>query len=1114
MIHKYVFQRSWILALLLLCATTGGHAQQVITGTVTDGSSPLPGVSVLVKGTTIGTQTDLNGAYSISAGQGAVLQFSFLGYKTEEITVGDDATINVSLEEDTEYLSEVVVTGFGMEKDLRKLSYSVQTIDGEDLARANEANVVNALQGKVAGVMINQGAGGPQSSSRIRIRGNSSLRSNTQPLFVVDGVLIQPGVTGADSWGSNSDFGNIMKDLNPDDFESVTVLKGSAASSLYGSQAQNGVIVIKTKKGVARKGLGVDFTQTFTFEQPYKIIDLQNEFGAGYGAAFTEAEDGVLQVDKTNGPFYSFGPRFEGQTVRDLDGRMITWEAKPDNLLDFYDTGKYINSNLAISGGNENTTFRFSFSRLDNSSVVPNNNMKRNNFSLRATQKISNLIDIDASVTYANIDAKNPIRQGGNDNPLFSMVYYMPRNFDTQYWVLDENYIDEVNGGMKPTAQFPYGTGSFKDALWRIYHFNDLQTENNFRANVDITTHINSWLNVLLRGNFNIYNKEFENEQLGRNPGFAGGYYGFGQSNEKSTRLQLLLNGSKKLTEQFDLSFGLGGETQRDLGGPYNFVHTVNGLSDPGKYYIGNSVDPPVGDYRTTPAKRLDAVYAYGDISWKNMLTMNFSVRNDWTSSLTYPDGHGDHSYTYPSVGLSWAFSELLLDKPGMDFLTFGKLRASLGYTGLDTDPYKTSLGFYRYLGLYQGPDGDLSRYGYNTRTLGNQNLKNELTREWEVGADLRFFNNRLGLDIAYYKKNTFNQILELGLPQESGLGAIQVNAGNIQNQGIEILLNTVPVRTRNFEWNSAFNFSRNRNEIIELTEGVDTYQLELAFGADVRSVAKVGEEYGTILTSYGYAEYQATNENGDPVDHANNGRKVLNQDGVFMRSGNYGQGEQKLGTLMEKFLLSNINYLTYKNLTLGFQIDSKVGGLMASASHQYGSSNGNLESTLFGRDKEHGGIEWQDSEGTMREDGIIPDGVFQDGVIKTDGNGQSVDVGGMTYQEVYDMGLVDPVAAAAYYENLTQWSSGIREYSVFENSWVALREVSLTYNLPANLSSRIGMNNLSLTLVGRNLLYLYNSNKDHVNPEGIFSNRAGVFAEYGGMPYVRSLGLTLRGNF
>lgn len=1090
----------WILLLLGL-PVVSAYAQTTVTGTVTDGTDPLPGVSVLVKGTTQGTQTDLEGKYTLDVPEDAALQFSFLGFVTREIPVAGQTVINVALEEDPQQIGEVVVTEFGMEKDIRKTSYSVQTVQGEDLVRANTANVVNALQGKVAGVMINQGAGGPQSSSRIRIRGNSSLRNNTQPLFVIDGVLIQPGVTGADSWGSNSDFGNIMKDLNSDDFESVTVLKGSAASALYGSQAQNGVVLIKTKKGTARKGLGVEFAQTFTYDDAYKMLDLQNEFGAGYGLEFEDEENGIPMVDRSaNGQFYSYGPRFNGETVLDRDGREIKWEAKPDNLLDFYQTGKYINSNLAISGGNENTTFRFSYSRLDNSSVVPNNNLKRNNFGLRATQKISDLIDIDASVNYAVVDALNPIRQGGNDNPLFSMVYYLPRNFDTQYWVKEGNYLDEVNGGRKNPPAFPYGTGSFRDALWRIYQFNNLQTENNFRANVDVTTHITSWLDVLVRGNFNIYNKEFEDKELGNGPGFAGGRYAFGQSKENASRLQVLLTGYKDLTPDLELSFGAGGETQRNLGGRRNYVYTVNGLSDPGQYYIGNSVDPPQSDYENFPKKRLDAIYAYGDLTWKNMLTMNFSLRNDWSSTLTYPDGHGTYTYLYPSVGLSWAFSELLRDEPGFDFLTFGKLRASLGYTGLDTDPYRTSLSFYRYLGVYQGADGDLSRYGYNNRTLGDDNLKNELTREWEFGADLRFFDNRLGLDITYYRKNTFNQILDLALPMESGLGNRQVNAGNIQNQGIEILLNTVPVRTRDFEWNSAFNFSRNRNKIIELIEGVDTYTMELAFGADVSSVARVGSDYGTVITSYAFAE--------------ENGKRVLNQDGVFVRSGNYGQGEKELGTMMEKFLLSNINSMTYKNLSLGFQIDSKIGGLMASATHQYGSSNGNLQSTVFGRDKERGGIEWTDSEGNNREDGIIPDGVFQSGVIKTDGNGNQVDVSGKTYQEVYEMGLVDPIPAAQYYENLTQWSTGIREYSVFENSWVALREVSVTYNLPGSLSSRIKMDNLSLSLVGRNLLYFYNSNKDNINPEGIFSNRAGVFAEYGGMPYVRSFGLTLRGSF
>jgi iron complex outermembrane receptor protein len=396
--------------------------------------------------------------------------------------------------------------------------------------------------------------------------------------------------------------------------------------------------------------------------------------------------------------------------------------------------------------------------------------------------------------------------------------------------------------------------------------------------------------------------------------------------------------------------------------------------------------------------------------------------------------------------------------------------------------------------------------------------VKPELAKEFEAGADIRFFNNRLGIDFTYYKKNISNQILDLPIPYTSGASSHLVNSGKLQNQGIEILLSAVPVQTKNFRWNTQFNFSRNRNKILELAPGVTSKTLELAFGADVQAIAKVGEDYGTIVTTYGYAYYQKRDANGNPIANPSNGQKVIgspaygSNDYTFLRSGQYSNSlnkEKVLGSMMEKFLLSNVNNFTYKNFTLGFQVDSKIGGLMASATHQYGSSNGSLKNSLFGRDKEHGGIEYVDANGVKHDDGIIPDGVFADGIVV---NG--VDLGGMSWAEAVKKGYMKPKPAWAYYEDLTQWSSGIREYSIFENSWVAVREVSLGYTIPSSFVGKVGISNLRVSVIGRNLGYLYKTAKDGINPEGIYTNRQAGFAEYGGWPYVRSLGFTVNANF
>ena len=1112
----------WLTIFSLTCFA---QEQKTITGTLRDESdNPLPSITVTAKGTKTGTSTDANGNFSIRTNSAnPTLVFTSVGFETKQIEYSGNASVTVVLKSKNEALSEVIVTGFGARRQTRKLSYSVSEVKGSELTRANNANLVNALQGKVAGVMINQGASGPQSSSRIRIRGNSSIsNSNTQPLVVVDGVLIEPGTTGNDSWGENPDFGNIMKNLNPDDYESVTVLKGGAASALYGSKAQNGVLLIATKKGRQRKGLGVSFSHSETFDKAYKLYDLQNQFGGGLNPTFAKDSTGVEIVDPIaaywNGG-YSYGPAFDGRMVKEIDGRMIKWEA--NDPLDFFETGRYINSNVAVEGGSDATTFRFSYSNLINSSVLPNNSLTRNSFAVRATQKLGKIMNLDASVNYSTLKSTNPQRNGSNENPLFALSFYRPRHVDINYY--KDNYIDPAGGyrgRSDPPNLDPY---ALSRNAFRLFEDNQTRRENNLIANVDLTANVTPWLSFLVRTNANIYNDKFERKQLGEGASFSGGLYQLSQTSYTTYRVQGLANITKQFGDNYDLNFSIGGETYRNTGNNFNNAQTDGGLKVPGLFTISNSTNSALARGESGAGRRTDALYAYGDLTWKDMLTLNVSARNDWSSTLTYRDGHGDHSYFYPSVGLAWIFTELPAFKQrSSPILSFGKLRASFSYTGLDAQAQLTNqIGYYALNGQFNS-GGTTNRpiYTFLDGTIGNPNLKNELSRELEIGADFRFFNNRLGFDIAYYKKNTSNQILRLSVPVETGASSRVLQAGDVQNQGIEILMTANPVRGRDFNWNSNITFTRNRNKIIELYPGVTSVELELAFGADVVAKAIEGQEYGVVETGHGFAIYQAKDATGNPISNPNNGKRVIgsapngstNGAYTFMRSQDYNGSRKILGSIMEKFLLNTTQELTYKNFNLNIQVDSKIGGLMASATHQYGSANGSLENSLPGRNAESGGVQYDDN-GVMKNDGIIPDGVLNDGITVTIG-GQTTDLGGMTYADAVSNGYLKPIPAYVYYENLTQWSSGIREYSVFENSWVAVREVSVGYNLPSSLTSKISFSSLRVSLTGRNLGYLYKTAKDGINPEGIFTNRAAGFAEYGGWPYVRSLGVNINATF
>lgn len=1131
-----------LLSMLVCMWSTVSMAQTktTITGMVKDASgAPLSGVTVKIKGINAGGSiSDESGNFSIKAAPDAILVFSSVGYASKEFMLNGTSAPSIQLERNSKALTEVVVTGFGVKKDTRKLAYSITEIKGSEVVAANNSNVGDALQGKVAGLSISQGTGGPSSSSRIQIRGNARLGGNTslnpgntEPLIVLDGILIEPGTTGADSWGTGADFGNIIKDLNPDDYESITVLKGSAASALYGSKALNGVLLITTKKGRARKGVGVTYNQTASMDKAYSMPTLQNEFGGGLSPTFKKDAQGNDVVDQSASLFfapnggYSYGPKFDGHLVKDLDGRMVPWVAN-NPLKDFYRTGEFINTNVAAEGGNENSNIRVSYTNLYNTSVTPNNSLRKNSFALHGLQKLGNIVTLDASVNYSSVKILNPSQQGGGgqsqgfglaNNPISNFLGLSSRNAPISYY--KNNYIDKINGGVKSTpSSDPYFLAT---TWWPIFQNNLSRKEDVLLANLDVTVKITPWLNFLLRTNVQNFNYTTENKMNGPGAGFSNGSYELDQSNYKNTRVQALLTANKSIAKDLVLSASIGAEQFNNLGGPSTIAKTNGGLNVPGGYFIANSTNPYTFTQGYNPTYRADGAYLYGDLTWKEMLTLNFSLRNDWSSSLTYADGHGDYTYAYPSVGLAWVFTELPMFKNSNSILSFGKLRASVGWTGYSAEPWVTNnTGYYGSVGTFNNPSNAnqiLNSYtdgnnNYNT-TLGNLHLKNEIAREIEFGTDLRFFNNRLGLDVAYYKKNSKNQILPLPADEESGISNRTINAGNIQNSGIEVLLTANPVKTKDFNWNMSVNMTHNSNKVIALYPGVVNYQLQLAFGNDVTAYAIAGRDYGIVNTGYAFASYASkgtnTSLNGQPVIGKANGATGGNL--TYVRSKDYDGTNKDLGTITPTLLWGTVQNFSYKNFSFMFQIDSKVGGLMASATDQYGSTTGSLKSSLFGRNAAHGGVSYTDKNGVSHDDGIIPKGVIADGTISPYNN---TNVGGQTYADAVKAGNLLPVPAYAYYENLTQWSTGIRAYSIFDNSWVAVRQVSVGYNLPSSIYKKAHLNGLRFSLTGRNLFYIYKNAHNGINPEGLYNNQAGAFAEGGGLPLVRSMGATLNASF
>lgn len=1085
------FHRSFI-KILFLCSflfsiSVFSSAQITITGTVIDNNKePIIGASVSVKNSTIGTMTDINGKYSIVApGTNDILVFSYLGYSMQEVAIGSKKVIDVKLASDEQMLNEVVVTALGMKREAKALGYSMTELKGDELIKSNAVNPINALQGKVAGIQINMGAAGPQSSQRILIRGNTSLSGNNQPIFVVDGIIIDNEVTKTGD-KTDRDFGNDLKNLNSDDFETVSVLKGAAATALYGSRASNGVILITTKKGKKGQGLGVSFSHTQQWESVYSFPDLQNDFGIGtvpiWGVNPDGSEDrNIAESGRDFGPKFDYKPYKLGN---DYEGIYRPYE---NNMKEMYRTGRYINTNVAISGGTDKSTFRFSFSNMNSDGISLNNQFDRNSLSLNASQDISKIISAEAGFSYINSKAKNPTFQGGDGSPVYDFSYSVPREYDTKYW--KQHYWSVNKDGFNIDDPFGYSS-----TLFNYLENNEFQKEETYRGYLKINLKLTDWLKFVVSADMNRLYRTYEKKTLATE---SSNFRGSGYTIKDSKKLQYKVNAMLTATHSFgDFSInGSLGVERFDERQSYHNSSTNNGLREPGMFELSNSVDPATTDARANiKRKRLNSTYGIISSDWKGQVYLEVTGRNDWSSTLRYVDGSGNVSYFYPSVNASWLLTETFRDKlPKV--ISFVKVRASYAIVGKDTDPYQiTTPGTYYYDNSFKDSyfgSGTYPYYKYANNDLGDYNLKPEKQHAIEFGLDYRMFNNRVGIDAAYYKTNTKNQILALPTSPETGVNYKIINAGNIQNQGIEILITGTPIQTKDWVWDLSFNYTRNRNKIIKLAPGVTKYKLP-GGGSETEAWATEGGAYGDIYSSAAYKR----DEHGNPI---------LNKNGVWKRSNT----SEKIGSLQPKWLGGLTSNLTWKNVTFGLVFDARFGGDIFSGSYNYGMSSGRLMSSLHGRTKELGGLERKLSDGRIVNDGMIPEGVFD--------NSEDVpaNLRGKTYRQAMDEGLINqPISAYSYYNNKFSWADGIREESIHKLSWIALREISLYWDIPKKWTQKAYIQSASLGFIVRNVGYLYNSLPDHIHPEGLKSNWSSEYYEAGGSVYSRNYGIKLNLTF
>ncbi|SIN74756.1 SusC/RagA family TonB-linked outer membrane protein [Chitinophaga niabensis] len=1148
---QVVLRKQKLMSVLMNHAESGNATEinfKQVTGTIKDVSgSPVPGVTVSIKGTTKGTNTDGNGNFKIEANEGDVLVFSAIGFKRLEMKVGSESSYSVVLETDEKALSEVVVTAMGVKRSPRSLGYSVQKVDGSNITIAQAPTIAQGLMGKVAGLNISQASGGVEGgSSRLVIRGNTTLTGDNRALIIVDGVALNNDPVnnnannggggavgtqqGADVSGYN-DWGTGLNFINPEDIEDVTVLKGPAAAALYGARGANGVILVTRKKGERRKGLGVDYSFSSRATKVYEYLDFQNDFGSGLVGALWTADQGKqfpvngagkrYQIGTYSGSYaagdyktgaygmlpynnstqawdlfsfpsgLSWGPKFDNQPVLWYDGVERPYSAQPNNWKDYFPDGYVNQHNVSISGGGDFGTIRASYTRDDSKANILNSNYKSNIFNVGSSIKVSKMLTADITGSYVNYERLNapPVGAGAF---MAGMSYAATRDYRPDVEKLnnfapDGSQRDVTNSSNFPAGSPPYPYYSYMaNSYWNIYKNNTVFNRNQLLGSIKLTANLTDFLTLTTQGSIDNSNDGTEIREYPKNVQGTQGAYRQANARNMSRNLNAMLRLYKDnlFNKQFNASITGGVESY------YRNDYTVSNKTkgnfiSPFIFALNNGSEAPDPAQEIRYAKKINSGFGFIDLSFRNYLFLQVTGRNDWSSTLT----DGTNSYFYPSVNASYVFSDGI---PGMQnalpWLSFGKLSLSYAETGSDTDPYS----IFNVLNTAAYNQQAAQTFPSNLKFPG---VAPQRTRQYEAGLSIGMFNNRVNLEVTAYSMKTFNQILSNSLPMSSGFTSVQLNKGSLGNKGIEFIIGANPVSTRDFSWNISLNGAHAQNKVLALDEGTDAISLGTFFGGSgVSQRVKVGENYGTL---YGR---DFTYLNGKKVV-----KRAVNPQNQQLLSYMVNGQPQAAGTQWvltpnevpignsQPFLTGGIaNTLRYKGISLYFMVDGKFGGDTYFGTYAAAMGNGLLQETT--KERNGGGLPMTYPDGTTGNTGIIFDGVFADGKPNT-----------------------DVVAYPWYYlGTYTSWNHlGVpRSASVFENTWMKLREVALTYQVPQSVVRQTKIfQNLSLSLIGRDLFYLFTTIPKGLNPEGVngIGNMQGI--EYSSMPRIRSFGFTVKAS-
>jgi TonB-linked SusC/RagA family outer membrane protein len=1063
---KHIFM--WIL----LLATSISFSQIKISGTVTDKTTGMgiPSVAIATSSEN-GTTSDINGSYSITVSEtDRILTFSYLGYKTQQITIGNQTSINVQLEEIETNLDEIVVTALGLNRKTKELGYVVQEIKAKEVTNVKTVNFLDNLAGKLAGVTISQGATGVGSSSKITIRGEASF-SNNNPLFVVDGTPINNNsvfnfTNEAAAGFQEIDFGNGAMEVNPDDIETITVLKGPSAAALYGTRASNGVIVINTKDGSKKQGLGVSINSSITFDSAFRLPEFQNEYGQGNSGNF-EYVDGLGGGINDN-ITYSWGPRLDagnliaqfdspvtladGTVVRGGDtslysGLPITptlFQSNPDNLKDFYQTGVTAINNIAINDSFERGSYRLSITDLDSESIIPGVNLERKTAALKVNFNPSPKTRITSSVNYVNSSSDNrPANGYGSENANYSLVAWGPRslNIDSlrNYW----------QPGLEGVQQYSFNYTFFDNPFFILQENTNSFNRDRVFGNIAIKHQFTDNLSVSLRSGMDYSSEKRALKRNFSSNRFKNGAYAEHDVFYREVNTDFLINYNNNFGAiSFDVSIG---GNRLDQNASTKQTQTTN-LAQPGIFSLNNAASP-LEVFEFESKKRINSLYGIAKFGYKDYLFVDITGRNDWSSALATPFSVDGTSFFYPSISSSFILSNYT-ELP--ENISFAKLRASIAQVGNDTNPYQTSGAF-----VSQTPFNGQPTFS-NQDFIPNSNLRPEITTSYELGADLRFFKDRLNIDFTYYNATTKDQIISLPIPISSGYNQQVINGGKVTTSGVEIILGGTPIQTENFTWNTTFNFASNKSVIKDLpqNDGRLTLAYSRIYNSANQTVWFQVEEGGQIGDMYGTG-YEKNGDGEFLLD--DNGRYIANNDLI------------KIGNYNPDFTLGWNNAFRYKNWNASFLFDWRQGGEIVSRTRALGNVGGQLAETAFRPDA----------------------GIVAQGVNVNTGQPNTV-----------------AVSAESYYRQF--YDRNHEENNVYDASFLKLRQVSIGYvlNLEEGFLGLKDTSSMSFSFIGNNLFVI--TENPHFDPEQLAVQGNGFVSGVEDMSYAtsRSLGFKVGFNF